>query len=130
MNHPLSNAFRQVRFLCEKDDIPDSFSIVTAYNPDGLTVSDDLNAKADQALKQAIDEAGFCAFRVTGGNFDFSHAEQGWGISCDQVEARALSARFGQLAFFEIRDRQVFLLPTDPSAGDEEDLGDWNIRVE
>jgi hypothetical protein len=130
MSIPLQNFFRQVRFQCDAGEIPSSFSIVTACNPEGVNVSDEENSKADQALKQAIDEAGFSAFRVTGGNFDFSHAEPGWGISCCREEARALSVQFRQLAFFEVRNWQVFLLDTDPSAGDEEDLGDWNLRVD
>jgi hypothetical protein len=130
MNTAKQDAFRQVRFRCEEIETPSSFSIVTACNPEGVNVSDEENSKADLALREAIDEAGFSAFRVTGGNFDFSHAEPGWGILCSRDEARNLSKRFRQLAFFEVRDCQVFLLSTDPSTAEEEHLGEWSLRVD
>ena len=130
MKEPIYEAFRQVRFLCDEDNLPDPVFIVTAYNPDGETASDKDNAKADEALRQAIDKLGFSAFRVTGGDFDFSHKEPGWGISCSRNEARALAADFRQLAFFEIRDERVILLPTAESEGRGEDLGDWQLRLD
>jgi hypothetical protein len=130
MAEPVYESFRQVRSLCDHDEIPPDFFIVTASNPDGRTVPDEDNARADQPLRQAIDEKGFPAFRVTGGNFDFSHAEPGWGICCCRDDARALAASFRQLALFEVRDERVILLPTDPSAGGEEDLGDWHLRLD
>lgn len=130
MSAVLPDAFRQVRFLCDEEELPETFFIVTAYNPDGVTVPDRRNAKADQTLKDAIEKKGLHAFRVTGGDFDFSHEEPGWGIECTRDEARALSSSFRQLAFFEIRDGKVILVPTDPSGGEEEDLGDWDLRLD
>jgi hypothetical protein len=44
MSDSVYDAFRKVRFLCDEEEVPDHFFIVTAYNPDGKTVSDEANA--------------------------------------------------------------------------------------
>ncbi len=130
MNSSLHDAFKQVRFLCDEDGVPDHFFIVTACNPDGVTVSENRNAKADQSLKETIDQLGFSVFRVTGGDFDFSHAEPGWGISCSRDQAKALAVSYRQLAFFEIRDGKVLLIVTDATDAAPEDLGKWALRLD
>lgn len=129
MPKPLPLVFRETYFRCTEEDIPPSFAIVTAHNPNSEVVSHEKNAAFDEALKKAIDNLGLRAFRVTGGSFDFSHAELGWGIVCTQDQARELSAQFGQLAFFEIRNWQLHLLATDPAAQENIHLGSWHERL-
>ena len=129
MPNPLPLVFQETHFRCADKNMPPSFAIVTAYNPDAKTSSCEQNLKFDKALKNAIDDLGLRAFRVTGGSIDFSHAEPGWGIVCTQEQARDLSVQFGQLAFFEIRNWQLYLLPTDPATQEEIHLGSWRERL-
>ena len=129
MPKPLPLVFRETYFRCTEEDVPSSFAIVTAHNPDAHIVSQEQNAAFDKALQKAIEGMGLRAFRVTGGSFDFSHAEPGWGIVCTQDQARDLSAQFGQVAFFEIRTWQLYLLPTDSAAQEDIHLGSWHERL-
>ncbi|MGJ8643341.1 MAG: DUF3293 domain-containing protein [Luteolibacter sp.] len=110
--------------------MPRHFFIVTACNPDGVDVPVEENKRADGILKEAVDEAGFDAFRVVGGDFEFDHSEPGWGICCGFDDARKLSVKFRQVAFFEVKSGMVRLVPTDPSDGDTVDLGDWSLRLD
>lgn len=81
MSDPLPQSYRLVRFECDEDDVPDHFFVVTACNLNRRTRPDRANAKADKDLREAISTMDYPAFRVTGGDFDFSHAEPGWGLA-------------------------------------------------
>lgn len=130
MTDPLPESYRLVRFQCNEEDLPDHFFVVTGRNPQGQTLSDKANARADEDLRQAISTMDYPAVRVTGGNFDFSHAEPGWGIECALEDARALALSFGQLAFYEVRGDLLLLHATTPSATMPEEIGSWSDRLD
>lgn len=125
----MKDEYRNVRFRCERADIPSSFFIITAYNPDGITASDQENQIADEKLRAHLDFLAFDHFPVTGGNANFSHAEPGYGLACARQEALALARDFRQQAVFEIRQGRVFLISALPSPEPDEELGKWEELV-
>ena len=126
MSADLKDEFRQVRFRCTQSPLPAEFFIVTACNPDGNQVDDETNRVATERLKEEIARLGFEAFPVTGGSWDFSHAEPGQGIVSSRAEALALARLFRQLAIFEVRDGRVFLIGARFETSAEEEVGRWD----
>lgn len=121
----LPAAFREVRFRCELDEVPSEFRIITAWNPDGETVSAEENQEADEHLRSEIARLGYEAFPVIGGNPDFSHAEPGYGIVCNRAEAVLLARRFRQLAFFEVLGGRVYLVSVCEGHAPGDPVGRW-----
>lgn len=118
--------FQNVRFRAE---IPETlmsraFGVITACNPDGITVSDAENETATQKLKSDLAHEGLVYFPVTGGSPNFSHAEPGFGVVWHSPdEAVAWGRKFRQEAVFWIEGGIVYLL----SCTDEQSLcvGTW-----
>lgn len=129
MDPDLKAEYRQVRFRCNSADLPHLFYIITAYNPDGITVGDEANQKASQALMCEIEQAGHRHFPVTGGNSDFSHAELGFGVTCTADEALQLARRFSQEAIFKVVDGSVFLISALNEDAPPEEIGAWDDLV-
>lgn len=121
----LKNEYRQVRFRCNETDLPTSFFVITAFNPDGVTVDDLANQRADEQLSAEIGRLGHTAFRVTGGSADFIHAEPGYGLACTREEVLTLARRFRQQAVFEMTNGRVLLVSALPTAGEPEVIGSW-----
>lgn len=124
-NRTLKPEYREVRFRCSESDLPRHFYIITAHNPDGASVAEEANTRADAALRREIERLGFALFSVTGGSPDFSHAEPGYGIQCSREEALGLARQFRQDAFFEIREGKVILISAIPLAEPDEFVGLW-----
>ena len=81
---------------------PSLFHIITGYNP-GEFVGDEINAKADEALRKELNLAGSRCFRVIGCSPDLKHQEQGWGVAGQSEErALAIGRQYGQNAIFEV----------------------------
>jgi hypothetical protein len=81
---------------------PALFHIITAYNP-GKFVGDEINAKADEALRKELNLAGSRCFRITGCSPDLKHQEQGWGVAGLSLDmALELGRQYGQNAIFEV----------------------------
>ena len=76
--------YQKVRFRAKVPDAlkSKSFGVITACNPDGITVSDAENKTATQKLRSELVHKGLVHFPVTGGSQDFSHAELGFGVVC------------------------------------------------
>lgn len=121
----LKDEYRKVRFKCEQPEPTRHFFIITAYNPDGLTVSDQANKKADQSMQAEIARLGYNYFSVTGGSPDFSHAEPGYGLTCNREEALTLARQFRQDALFEVKSNRVFLVSALVDPVPDEDIGKW-----
>ncbi len=102
--------YRQVRFRCSKQTVPEEFYVVTAWNPQGVRTEIPANLIADEHLRSEIERAGMHPFPVTGGSADFEHAEPGYGIVCQRNEALLLARRFRQQAFYEVAEGQVYLV--------------------
>jgi hypothetical protein len=84
--------------------------VITAYNPDGKTVSIAENSEADAELCQAFKAIKIKSFPVIGMSEDEKHAEPGWGIRCDEAVAIQLGKRFRQEAIFHFSDGRIDLV--------------------
>lgn len=117
--------YQQTRFLVPGlDQVPLRFGVVTACNPNGVTVGDEQNRAATERLRSALASAGFHFFAVTGCSLDLSHREPGFGIVTDDREIIVeLGRAWMQDAIFWVEHGTVHLV----SCGDGEAvaLGRW-----
>jgi hypothetical protein len=115
--------FKQAVFRCAPlpADWPADFAIITAYDPDGLPTTADLNLAADESLEAELRAAGHRLHRITGGSADGVHLEPGWGVPIGLPGAVEYGRRYRQLAVFYVRGGGVCLV--DCADGSSEDLG-------
>jgi hypothetical protein len=102
-------------------DWPADFAIITAYDPDGLPTTPELNRAADHALESELRAAGYRLHRITGGSADGVHLEPGWGVPIGLPGAVEYGRRYRQLAVFHIQGGGLKLV--DCADGASEDLG-------
>ena len=102
-------------------DWPADFAIITAYDPDGLPTTMELNRAADEALEAELRAAGYRLHRITGGSADGVHLEPGWGVPIGLPGAVEYGRRYRQLAVFYIQGGGLKLV--DCADGASEDLG-------
>ena len=102
-------------------DWPADFAIITAYDPDGLPTTMELNRAADEALESELRAAGYRLHRITGGSADGVHLEPGWGVPIGLPGAVEYGRRYRQLAVFYIQGGVLKLV--DCADGASEDLG-------
>ncbi|NBV55193.1 MAG: DUF3293 domain-containing protein [Verrucomicrobia bacterium] len=102
-------------------DWPADFAIITAYDPDGLPTTAELNRAADEALESELRAAGYRLHRITGGSVDGVHLEPGWGVPIGLPGAVEYGRRYRQLAVFYIQGGGLKLV--DCADGASEDLG-------
>ena len=102
-------------------DWPADFAIITAYDPDGLPTTPELNRAADKALESELRAAGYRLHRITGGSADGVHLEPGWGVPIGLPGAVEYGRRYRQLAVFLIQGGGLKLV--DCADGASEDLG-------
>ena len=102
-------------------DWPADFAIITAYDPDGLPTTAELNRAADEALESELRAAGYLLHRVTGGSADGVHLEHGWGVPIGLPGAVEYGRRYRQLAVFCVQGGVLSLV--DCADGASEDLG-------
>lgn len=126
----MNPAYRQVRFRVDPPEMktPDSFAIITAWNPDGRPTALENNQEANDRFQSRLDKAGLYWFSVTGGSPDFAHVEPGFGVSgITRNEAVALGRNFRQEAIYWVEGGAVFLISCqDPAL---EEIGLWNDLV-
>jgi hypothetical protein len=102
--------YRNVCFKLEEFELPPTFAIITAHNPDGLTQSDPANQDADEALRLLITATGLPHFRITGMSRDEVHQEPGWGIACSKNVAIAWGKQCKQQAIFWVEQGELILI--------------------
>jgi hypothetical protein len=107
------------------DSLPESFYIVTAWNPFGKTVSVEENHVRDAQLESELQSRE--PFRVIGMSPDEKHGEPGWGFVASEVEALALAIKYEQDAIFNIGDNQLTLISADGK--ERAQLGLWSERI-
>ena len=115
--------FKQAVFRLEPlpADWPADFAIITAYDPDGVVTSPELNHAADVALEAELRSAEYRLHRITGGSADGVHLEPGWGAPIGLPGAVEFGRRYRQLAIFFVRAGRLALV--DCEDGSAEDLG-------
>jgi hypothetical protein len=107
--------------------MPREFAIITAWNPGGTTLDDAANGIADEVLHRELLDLGLAPFRVTGCSPDLSHREPGWAVAVSKVEAIALGRRHRQLAIWQVRSDDLWLV--DCSTGEEERVAAFSGRI-
>ena len=122
----MNPAYRSAVFQVEGTLPATHFSIVTAYNPNGVLTDSASNAVADQQLLQAIQQNGESPVRITGMSPDRSHQEPGWSIE-DEKEALRLAQKFFQVALYRVIEGDLFLIERE--TGTREKLGKWQDFV-
>ncbi len=103
--------------------IPQSFFIITAWNPLGQRAGDEDNQKANASLEARLKDCQLSRFPVTG--FCQDHSEDGFGITCSRDEAIALGKEFRQDAIYQISNNQVILVDCKEQEADEL-VGEWS----
>jgi len=126
----LPDEYRQVRFKGPEDDVPPEFRIITAHNPEGVVVADEVNEEADAHLRAELERLEFEHFPVAGGSPDFSHIEPGYGIVCNRAEALLLARRFCQNGFYEVLGGRVYLFSVHEAHRPGEYVGRWRDLVD
>jgi hypothetical protein len=105
--------------------LPESFYIVTAWNPFGETASLEDNLARDAQMESELQSRE--PFRVIGMSPDEKHGEPGWGFVASEVEALELAIKYEQDAIFHIGDNQLTLISADGT--ERAQLGLWSERV-
>lgn len=122
----MNPAYRHARFRAElpHHGLPESFAIVTACNPDGITIPAAENEKRTAAFQKQLTKLGLEHFPVTGFAEKPPHEEPGFGIDCDLQQAYALGNAFVQEAIFWVNRGRVSLVSCGQVLETEE-VGTW-----
>lgn len=117
MDHSeLREAFMKARFRGEEPEggWPKQFGVVTACNPDGVTIPETSNAELTRRFEESLLGEGMVIFPMTGYDPDSDHAEPGYGVVCGKDEMLRLGREREQVAVFRVKDGQVWLLSCEP----------------
>ena len=109
------------------DALPPTFAVVTAWNPGGRIVPAAANLARGEALELRVRALGWEHFDVTGASPDLAHREPGLGVVAPTLaDAAALSAEFGQRAFFWVDVGRMWVC--DDASGSGWDAGALSDR--
>jgi hypothetical protein len=120
----MKQEYKNVCFRHQVNEFPQQFGIVTAYNPEGVTLNSLKNKDADERLRADIDSRALKCFRITGMSKDEVHQEPGWGIRCSKETVIQLGRTYKQDAIFWISNDLLFLI--DLEELNEEPLGNFS----
>ena len=123
----MNPSYQQTVFHSPGVDLPASFCILTAWNPDGQTDQVERNRQRDQNLADKIDALSLPRIPLTGLSPDETHAEPGWAIPCDLIQGLALGREFRQEAIFQVVEGDLFLVHSD--TGTRLALGSFDARL-
>jgi hypothetical protein len=85
--------------------------VLTAYNPNGIERDPTQNVAAEQELERELDRAGVASWPAVGRSPDGAWAEPGVAVAgIDRAAACAYGRSYGQLAVFEVTDREVHVV--------------------
>jgi hypothetical protein len=101
-------------------DFPDTHGgtihVITAYNPAGEVVPDEVNTLAHERLAGRLKELGSTYLAATGGDVEWTHVEPGFAVvGMTAEDARALGREFGQEAIFGWSPTALVVLSCDTS---------------
>ena len=127
------NVYQQTVFVLDDKKsgycFPETFGIVTAWNPDGVSQSAGVNAQSDMDLKRALFSEGFTPIRITGCSPDFKHAEPGWLIEAGKEEVAQWGRRYNQDAVFWIEMDTIYLVPCEEGSAETTSVGVFSSRL-
>jgi hypothetical protein len=108
----MNPAYRHARFRADlpHGGLPESFTVITACNPEGRTASAAENAQRSEDFRQQLILLGLDHFPVTGYDATSPHEEAGFGIVCDEATACRLGDELRQEAIFQITRGEVSLV--------------------
>ena len=109
----MNSVYCRTVFQALPEELPPSFCVITAWNPDGKADLPGRNRQRDQKLANKLDELSFPRIRITGMSPDESHAEPGWAITCSLEEGLALGREFRQEGIFRVEGGELFLVNSD-----------------
>lgn len=99
----MNEEYKHARFRldCKACEAPSVFGVITAWNPDGKTLADEMNATATAMMRRELDGAGFTYFRVDGGSLSGDYIEPGFGVVfSDREKCIAWGRKYRQEAIF------------------------------
>ena len=94
-------------------DVPVHCFIITAWNPMDQLLSADENRLRNHNLLAKIKEIGTLALPIIGCSMDLSHQEPSFLIDSNKTQAIQWAHEFDQRAIFEIKNKELFILPCD-----------------
>lgn len=108
----IRNAYKNARLRADepKGGWPESFGVVTAWNPEGKNLPEAENAQRSALLNIDLEHRGFRCFSVTGYDLESDHYEKGFGIVCEKDEVIRLGRAWNQLAVFWVKAGWVWLI--------------------
>ena len=127
MKSRLNPAYHDTVFQYIPTGKPADFCVITGYNPKGKPADPAENINADARLHEDITKLKTTPFRVIGLSPDESHAEPGWGIPCEEINALELGQRFRQQAVYHFSAGGIDLV--DCKTGERQPLHDPARRI-
>lgn len=127
MKPDLNPAYHKTVFEYIPTGKPTDFWVITAYNPDGKDTDQGTNAAADTRLHEDMTARGIALFRIIGMSPDQTHAEPGWGVSCDKATALELGRSHRQEAVFHFHVCGIDLV--DCESGENQPLDETAERI-
>lgn len=106
----MKTEYLETHFRCATTELPDDFWLITAFNPDGIDSTDELNWAADAELFAELEKLGHTPIRITGYSPDELHSEAGWSAPIDEDEALHLGRIFRQEALFHFLPARIDLI--------------------
>lgn len=106
---------------------PESFAVITAWNPMDRPTTRKENELADESLRRSLELRQLPYLRVTGCSPDLSHREPGWGVRIKKEEAIRLGKRFDQRAIWWVTGDDLVVIHCED--GSEEPAGSFRSRI-
>lgn len=90
---------------------PGPVHVITAWNPDGITRSREVNARANDQLQVALRSLELAHTSVVGTSVDGTWSEESYLVGgLRRSDAASLGERFGQSAIFELTDEKLLVV--------------------
>jgi len=126
----MNQAYLNTRFVADIDLslLPDSFYIVTAYNPMDERLPEEENKKNNEELRTKICDAKFLCIPIVGASSDFSHKEPSFLTDAPLEDVLCWARIFNQRAIFSVEKNHLSIIP----CGEREhswDLGPFDERT-
>ena len=106
----MTTAYHSTVLQVLPEELPDSFCIITAWNPNGEPGLPGRNRKRDRDLAERIDGLSIPRVRITGMSPDESHGEPGWAVDCSLDQGLDLAREFRQEALYLVENGDLLLV--------------------